>query len=102
MAKENHHSQRHYHSKRHHGYAMRENEQYATHEQTKRMMKHDGSMISEDHNAPCLLPLNVISRDWPRAEHYNLGYTDTLFEGAQHQMKQDSSDMAREFKPKKY
>jgi len=64
---------------------------------------YEGSqMISEDRSAPCLLPRNVIDRDWPRGHNYiSMGEAD-LFMGVQKQLHKDQEDMRREFNPKKY
>lgn len=94
-------AKRHYDDKKR-TYHMRDKEQYAGHEETRRMMSRDGHMISEDHGAPSLLPRQVIDRDWPRAANYYMGYVDTLFSGVQNQLHEDTRDFGREFKPKKY
>lgn len=78
-------------------------EEYASREETKEMMKRDGAMIHEDRSAPCLLPMNVISKDWPASARSNIGYIGgDLFEGAQKQMKQDHADLGKIRNPKKY
>ena len=84
------------------GAKMRDREQYAGMEETKMMMSRDSNMIKEDWNAPCLLPKEVIDRDWPRAGKYNMGYVDTLFNGVQKQLEEDASDFKKVFAPKKY
>jgi len=88
---------------RHYGASkMRSREQYVGYEETKASMRRDGNMIHENHAAPCLLPEDVIDRDWPRAAQYNFGYVDTLFTGVQKQLAEDAADSRRAFKPKKY
>jgi hypothetical protein len=86
----------------HGDYRMRDREQYAGREQTRRMMARDGAMIHDDWNAPALLPQHVIEKYWPRAHNYNMGMVDDLFSGVQYQMHEDYDDMGREMNPKKY
>lgn len=82
---------------------MRSREMYASREESKEMMKHDSSMIKEDWNAPCLLPMEVISKDWPASARSNIGYIGgDLFDGAQKQMHQDHKDLGKIRNPKKY
>ncbi|CAB4184439.1 hypothetical protein UFOVP1478_19 [uncultured Caudovirales phage] len=65
-------------------------------------MKQAGSMIKEDMSAPCLLPREVIDREFPSAG-YGLqnGYHD-LFGGVQAQLHKDESDLKKAFSPKKW
>ena len=78
-------------------------EEYAGREQTKSMMRKDGMMIQEDWSAPCLLPMNVISKDWPAAPESNMGMIGgDLFMGVQKQLKEDHADFAKVRSPKKY
>lgn len=81
---------------------MRGREAYAGYDESRRMIAHDGSMIREDMAAPCLLPRNVIDREWPKAMNYEMGFVDDLFYGAEKQMHEDYADLGRELDPKKY
>ena len=81
---------------------MRAKEQYAGREETRMSMAQDSRMIAEDPNAPCLLPRNVIDRDWPRASSYEMSIEPDLFNGVQKQIAQDTSDFKKAFKPGKY
>lgn len=56
-------------------------------------MNRDAGMIREDRSAPCLLPRQVIDKDWPRTEVYMKEGAADLFMGVQKQMSQDKSDM---------
>jgi len=89
-------------AKRHHGYKMRDREQYAGREETKMMMSRDSMMIKEDAKAACHLPTHVIEKEWPRGGSYDTGMVDTLFNGVQKQLKTDASDLMKTFKPSKY
>lgn len=65
-------------------------------------MNEDSRMIGDDWSAPALLPRMVMDKDWPQAHNYmNYGEAD-LFMGVQKQLKEDGSDMKREFKAGKY
>lgn len=86
----------------HSGYMMRNREQYAGLEESRRMMAKDGLLIKEDWNAQCLLPTEVINRDWPRAAQYEMRANADLFSGAQDQLKEDADDSRRAFHPSKY
>lgn len=86
----------------HGAYSMRDREQYAGHEQSRRDMARDGMLIAEDRHATALLPTHIIDRDWPRAHYYDMGTMADLFSGVQQGMKEDSDDMRRTFKPGKY
>jgi len=68
----------------------------------KKAMNRDAGMISEDRSAPCLLPRNVIDKEWPRTANYTKTAEADLFMGVQKQMSKDASDLARETSPKKY
>ncbi len=81
---------------------MEKHEGYVGREETRRTMKHDGGMIHEDHAAPCLLPRHVIEEYWPKAGAYHMGYTDTLFQGVQEQLHEDTKDFGEEYEPRKY
>lgn len=69
---------------------------------TKKMMKMSGALIHEDRNAPCNLPMDVVSKDFPQAEYGLPGGIDDLFDGAQKQMGQDTRELAKAYKPGKY
>jgi hypothetical protein len=55
----------------------------------------DTGMIREDRSAPCLLPRNVIDRDWPRSEVYMKTGAADLFMGVKKQMSEDGADMRK-------
>jgi len=60
-------------------------------------------LIYEDRNAPCLLPMHVISKDWPHEPASNIGMIGgDLFEGVQKQLHKDQSDFGKIRNPKKY
>lgn len=64
---------------------------------------HKSQMIYEDHSAPCLLPMGVISKDWPQKPSSNIGMIGgDLFDGVQKQMHKDQSDFGKIRNPKKY
>lgn len=66
------------------------------------MAVRDSAMIKEDMSAPCLLPRNVIDKEWPKAAGYNMGRMQDLFNGVQKQMSEDAADFKREAKGGKY
>lgn len=82
--------------------AMRGREAYSGHDESRKMMAHDGSMIKEDMSAPCLLPRNVIDREFPKANNYAMGFVEDLYYGAEKQMHEDYADLKRELDPAKY
>lgn len=87
--------------KRH--YSSTRSEQYAGREESKMMKRRDSGLIEYDMSAPALLPMTVISKDFP-SKPYAMkdSYMDDLFTGVQKQMAEDVMDARREFKPKKY
>jgi len=88
---------------RHHSaYKMRAKEQYAGYEESKKMMGHDGGMIHEMPGNFCLLPENVIAKDWPASPDHAMYASPDLFEGAQRQLHEDKADLKRIMKPGKY
>ncbi len=72
------------------------------HSDLKKMMHESSQLIHENHGAPCNLPTDIISKDFP-ASHYGMGGgIGNLFTGVQKQMKTDYGDFHREMDPKKY
>jgi hypothetical protein len=69
---------------------------------SRKMMHHDGMMIHEDHAAACLLPHEIIEKEWPRAENDHMGFVEDKFYGVEKQMHEDYSDLGKEMDPKKY
>jgi hypothetical protein len=63
---------------------------------TKEMMKKAGRMIHDEMSAPCLLPREVMDKDWPKEDQYSLGMVNDLFDEAQRQLSMDASGMRRE------
>jgi hypothetical protein len=68
----------------------------------KKMMSKAGGMINDDMSAPCLLPREVMDKEWPKGASYNMSMVDDLFDGVQKQMSKDSSDFRKEMGPEKY
>lgn len=68
----------------------------------QKMMKRAGNMINNDMSAPCLLPREIIDKEWPKVANYNMGYMKDLFGGVQKQMNEDYADLKRETSPGKY
>jgi hypothetical protein len=64
--------------------------------------RHHSSMIAEDRSAPCLLPRNIIDKEWEQGSSYHMGMVDTLYEGVQIQIREDSADFKKAYSPKKY
>lgn len=70
--------------------------------ESRKMMAEASGMIREDRSAPCLLPREVIDKQWPSSADYNMGYVDDLFNGVQKQMSEDRGDFGKAMGPKKY
>lgn len=106
MAAKRHHSAKHISRKQsdpmpdsvHGGYVRSSHEMYAGPSMSKRMMSRDGSMIYEDHSAPCLLPTDVIDREFPmaRGKGVNGSMVNDLFSETLRQMSEDQEALARE------
>lgn len=67
-----------------------------------KMMRKSSGLIHEAAGEPCLLPTEVISKDFPKAEYGMNGGIGNLFTGVQKQMGIDKADLHRAFNPKKY
>lgn len=76
-------------------------EHYAGYKSAKSEMRRDGAMIHEDRSAPCLLPRNVIDREWPSHRGYMPKAPMDLFDGANAQLHEDERDVRRELRPTK-
>jgi hypothetical protein len=71
-------------------------------EVSKSKMAHDGSMIAEDHGAPCLLPQHVIEREWSGIHKgYETSPINDLFTSVQEQIHEESGEIHKETKPQK-
>ena len=65
-------------------------------------MNRDSGMIREDWSAPCLLPKQVIDRDWARNSNYMNYSEEDLYMGVQKQLREDRDGFEKAFKPGKY
>lgn len=65
-------------------------------------MARDGGMIREDMSAPCLLPREVMDKEWPKSGSYNMGMVDDLFSAVQKQKNEDSAELGKAMGPNKY
>lgn len=82
----------------HEGYHESSHEMYAGPQMSKGMMSRDGGLIHDDWSQPCLLPKNVIDRDWPKARGYGLNGSSIgdLFSEANRQMSSNNESMDEE------
>jgi len=64
--------------------------------------RHYSSMISEDRSAPCLLPRNVIDKEWEKGSTYNMGMVNSLFNQVQMQLNEDAAGFKKAYSPKKF
>jgi len=73
------------------------------HDDKKQMHKY-GRMIHEEMNKFANLPTEVMMKEWPKPAEYalNEGRIGNLFDGANHQMSEDSHDLRREKAHSKY
>lgn len=62
----------------------------------------DSRMIREDWSKPCLLPTEIIDKDWARNANYMKNGEADLFMGVQKQLKEDGEGFKKAFKPGKY
>ena len=69
---------------------------------SSKAMKQASGMIREDMSAPCLLPREVIDKNFPSAGYGLKGGYHDLFGGVQAQMHKDESDLKKAFSPKKW
>lgn len=75
----------------------------------KKMMGNNGSyeyesaMIHEDRGAPCLLPTNVIQKEYPSAPRVAMSMVgDDLYQGAERQLKEDENDLRMLKSPRRW
>lgn len=65
--------------------------------------KFESSMIHEDHAAPCLLPTNVIQREYPSEPRTAMSMVgQDLYQGAQRQMAEDEKDLRKLKSPRRW
>lgn len=69
---------------------------------SKKMMKKMGSMISDKSGAMANLPTEVMMKQYEGHAEGMEGYMDDLYKGVQRQMKEDASDFKRLTRPGKY
>lgn len=63
----------------------------------------ENAMIHEDHNAPCLLPTNVIHREMPGEPRSAMSMVgDDLYQGAQRQIAEDERDLRMLKSPRRW
>lgn len=89
-------------AKKRHYAAMKSGEEYSTRGESMKTLQGDSRMIHEDRSAPCLLPREVMDKDWPRATMYSPTIPSDLFTEANKQMKADEREFRSAFKPGKY
>lgn len=75
---------------------------YSSYNSSQLMMKRDSSMIREDWSAACLLPTNVIEKQWPGIDNGMKKGIVTLFSGEQEMMREDRRNFDKANKPKLY
>ncbi len=72
------------------------------HNSTKPMHHRSGGMINDDMSAPCLLPRNVMEKEYGYYPTSPLGAIDDLYTGVEKQLNEDVRDAGKVFKPGKY
>lgn len=82
--------------------SRRDEKSYGRYTDSQRLMSRDSKMIKEDWNAACLLPTNVIEKEWPGAGDYMKQGIGSLFSGVQETMHEDGRAFEKENKPKQY
>lgn len=75
---------------------------YEGYASSQRMMRRDSGMIKEDWSAACLLPTNVIEKQWAGAGDYMHKGIGSLFSGVQETMHEDGRAFEKSNKPKQY
>jgi hypothetical protein len=64
--------------------------------------KYYNSIIKEDRGAPANLPRNVIEHDANKMNYDHNEIPGDLYQGVSRQLEEDSADMKRASKPRKY